>query len=429
MLARAGQGLQTPLDLKSGRGGPGAAPTLPFPPMSVGTAFFERQRALNHKLSWGDWSGYHAAAVFADFVDIEYNAVREAAAVIDVSPLYKYEVSGRDAAALLDRVVTRDVSGLGEDHVLYTPWCDEDGKVIDDGTVTRLGRERFRVTAADPSFRWFAMNGSGLDVEVRDVSEATAALALQGRLSREVLEATTGEDWSELRYFRRRPSSIAGVEIDVTRTGYTGDRGYELWIPRHGALAVWDRLFDVGAAYGIRPAGIQALDIARVEAGLILIEAEYTSARHAFAPELKYSPFEIGLGRLVAFGKAVPFTGRRALLAERAAGGPERRLVGLELDWRGIESMYARHGLAPMISPLVHRDPVPVSRQGVQVGRATSVVWGPTIKKMIGFGSVRRDLSATGTKVSVEWTVEGERGAVAGTVVPLPFLDLERKRT
>jgi aminomethyltransferase len=405
------------------------AAALRFRPMSVGTAFFERQRALNTKLAWGDWSGYHAAGVFADFVDIEYNAVREAAAVVDVSPLYKYEVAGRDAAVLLDRVITRDVAAMTVDQVLYTPWCDEDGKVIDDGTVTRLARDRFRVTAADPSLRWFTLNASGLDVEITDVSETTAALALQGRLSREVLQAASGQDWSELRYFRRRSSTVAGVEIDVTRTGYTGDRGYELWIPRDGALAVWDRLFDVGLAYGIRPAGIQALDISRVEAGLILIEAEYTSARHAFTPELKYSPFEIGLGRLVAFDKAVPFTGRRALLAERAAGGPERRLVGLELDWYGIEAMYARHGLAPMISPLVHRDPVPVSRQGVQVGRATSVVWGPTIKKMIGFGSVRKDLSALGTAMSVEWTVEGERGAVAATVVPLPFLDLDRKRT
>ena len=397
--------------------------------MSVGTAFFERQRELNTKLSWGDWSGYHAAAVFADFVDIEYNAIREAAAVVDVSPLYKYEVSGHDAGRLLDRVVTRDVSALKVDHVLYTPWCDEDGKVVDDGTVARLGADRFRVTAADPSYRWFALNATGLDVEIRDVSEPVAALALQGRLSREVLAAATGEDWSDVGYFRRRTSAVAGVDVDVTRTGYTGDRGYELWIPRDGALAVWDRLFEVGEAYGIRPAGIQALDIARVEAGLILIEAEYTSARHAFTPELKYSPFEIGLGRLVAFNKDARFTGRRALLAERAASGPQRRLVGLRLDWPAIEAMYARHGLAPSISPLVRRDPVPVTRAGVQVGRATSVTWGPTIKQMIGFGSVRRDLSGVGTRLSVEWTVEGERGPIGATVVPLPFLDLERKRS
>jgi aminomethyltransferase len=396
--------------------------------MSVGTAFFERQRELNTKLSWGDWSGYHAAAVYADFVDIEYNAIREAAAVIDVSPLYKYEVGGVDAAALLDRVVTRDVSTMAVGQVIYTPWCDEEGKVIDDGTVTRLDENRFRVTAADPSYRWFAMNATGLDVEIADISEGTAGLALQGRLSRHVLERATGQDWFDLRYFRRRPTAIEGVDVDVTRTGYTGDLGYELWIPAEGALTVWDRLFEVGADYGIRPAGIQALDICRLEASLILIEAEYTSARHAFAPELKYSPFEIGLGRLVKFEKAAEFTGKRALLAEREAGGPERRLVGLELDWSAIEAMYARHDLAPQISPLVQRAPVPVHKEGIQVGRATSVGWGPTIKKMVGFGSVDKGLTRTGTRLSVEWTVEGERGKVGATVVPMPFLDLDRKR-
>jgi aminomethyltransferase len=396
--------------------------------MSVGTAFFERQRALNTKLAWGEWSGYHAAAVFADFVDIEYNAIREAAAVIDVTPLYKYEVSGADAAALLDRVVTRDVARVAIDQVIYTPWCDEEGKVIDDGTVTRLDERRFRVTAADPSYRWFALNASGLDVRIDDVSETTAALALQGRLSRHVLERATGQDWFDLRYFRRRATTIDGVDVDVTRTGYTGDLGYELWIPREGALAVWDRLFEVGGDYGLRPAGIQALDICRLEASLILIEAEYTSARHAFAPELKYSPFEIGLGRLVAFDKEAAFTGRRALLVEREAGGPERRLVGLELDWPAIEAMYARHGLAPQISPQVQRAPVPVYREGVRVGRATSVGWGPTIKKMVGFGSLDKSLVKLGTRVSVEWTVEGQRGKVGATVVPTPFLDLDRKR-
>ncbi len=397
--------------------------------MSVGTAFFERQREMNTKLSWGDWSGYHAAAVFADFVDIEYNAIREAAAVIDVTPLYKYEVSGADAATLLDRVVTRDISQVALDQVIYTPWCDEEGKVIDDGTVTRLAQDRFRVTAADPSYRWFAMNATGLDVRIDDISQATAGLALQGRLSRHVLEKATAQDWFDLRYFRRRPTTIQGIDVDVTRTGYTGDLGYELWIPVGGALAVWDRLFEVGADYGIRPAGIQALDICRLEASLILIEAEYTSARHAFAPELKYSPFEIGLGRLVKFDKAAEFTGKRALLAERDAGGPERRLVGLELDWLAIEAMYARHGLAPQISPLVQRAPVPVYRQGVRVGRATSVGWGPTIKKMVGFGSVDKGLTTLGTRLSVEWTVEGERGKVGATVIPMPFLDLDRKRS
>jgi aminomethyltransferase len=397
--------------------------------LSVGTAFFPRQAELNRKLAWGEWSGYHAAAVYSDFHDIEYNAIREAAAVIDVSPLYKYIVSGPDAARLLDRVMTRDIGALGPDQVVYSPWCDEDGKVLDDGTIARIGDDGYRVTAADACGRWFRLNATGLDVAIDDVSESLAALALQGKLAREVLQEATGEDWSDVRYYRRRPATIADVELDVSRTGYTGDRGYELWIPIEGALAVWDRLFDVGQRYGIHPAGIRALDVSRVEAGLILIEVEYTSARHAFAPEQLYSPFELGLGRLVDLRKATNFVGRRALLAERKAGGPRRRLVGLELEWAGIEQLFAKHDLPPAVSPMVHRDPVPVYKEGRQVGRATSITWGPTIKKMVGFGSVDQRYERPGTRLSVEWSVEGERGKVDATVVRTPFLDLERKRT
>ena len=397
--------------------------------MSVGTAFYPRQRELNRKQAWGDWSGYLAAATFADFHDIEYNAIREAVAVIDVTPLYKYVVSGPDARDLLDRVMTRDIAAVQVDQVVYTPWCDEDGKVIDDGTVTRIGHDAYRITAADPTYRWFGLNATGLDVRVEDVSEATAGLALQGPFARALLEAVTGEDWTPVRYFRRRPGVIAGVDVDVTRTGYTGDLGYELWIPADRAIEVWDRVFEVGQDYGIRAAGINALDVSRVEAGLILIEAEYTSARHATAAEQKYSPFEIGLGRLVAFDKEAEFVGKRALLAERAAGGPERRLCGLELEWAGIEAMYAKHDLPPAVSALVHRAPVPVYKEGHQVGRATSVCWGPTIKQMVGFGSLDTTLAEPGQRVSVEWSVEGERGKVAATVVQLPFLDLPRKRS
>ena len=397
--------------------------------MSVGTAFYPREAELNSHLAWGEWSGYFSAAVYADFHDIEYNAIREAAAVVDVSPLYKYVISGHDAARLLDRVMTRDISKLQVDQVYYTLWCDEDGKMIDDGTLTRLSEDSYRITAADPCERWFTMNATGLDVEVDDVSDATAGLALQGRLSREVLQDVTGQDWSDVGYFRRRVSEIAGVEVDVTRTGYTGDRGYELWMPVDGALAVWDRLFDVGQGFGIHPCGIRAMDVARVEAGLLLIEVEYSSSHRAIAAEQHYSPYELGFGRLVALGKASPFNGKGALIAEQRAGGPARRLVGLELEWAGIEGLYAKHDLAPAVSALVHRDPVPVYREGRQVGRATSITWGPTIKKMVGFGSVDKQHEKIGARLSVEWSVEGERGKVAATVVPMPFLDLERKRT
>ncbi len=397
--------------------------------MSVPTAFFPRQEALNSKMAWGEWSGYFSVPVYADFHDIEYSAIREAASVIDISPLYKYEIRGADAQRLLDRVMTRDMTKLRVDRVFYSPWCDEEGKVLDDGTIARLDDTTYRITAADPCYRWFVLNATGLDVEIDDISDRTAALALQGRLSREVLQDATGQDWIDLKYFGRRMTEIAGVEVDVTRTGYTGDRGYELWMAADQALPVWDRIFEVGERYGIYPVGINAMDVARVEAGLILIEAEYTSARHAVAPEQQYSPFELGFEPLVDLGKAADFTGRRALRAEHAAGGPGRRLVGLELDWLGIEAMYAKHGQAPAISPFVHRAPVPVYEDGRQIGRVTSITWGTTIKKMVGFGSVDRGHAKPGTRPSVEWSVEGERGKVGATVVQLPFLDLDRKRT
>jgi aminomethyltransferase len=220
---------------------------------------------------------------------------------------------------------------------------------------------------------------------------------------------------------------VGGVDVHVTRTGYTGDLGYELWVPAGDAVEVWDAVWEAGRPHGIRPAGIRALDVARVEAGLILVEAEYTSARHAISREQAYSPFEIGLGRLVDFGKP-SFVGRHALELEQRGGGPARRLAGLELDWTDIEALYTKHDLPPMVSAAVQRDPVPVFRSGAQVGRATSIGWGPTIKKMVGFGSVPPSLAAPGSRVSVEWSVEGERGKVGATVVELPFLDLERKR-
>ena len=396
--------------------------------MSVGTAFHPRTSQLNSKMSWGEWSGYFAAAVYADFHDIEYNAIREQAALIDVSPLYKYEITGPDAARLVDRVMTRDVAKLAVDRVFYTPWCNEDGKVIDDGTVTRRGENEFFWTAADPTYRWFHLNASGLDVRIEDVSEKIAGVALQGPRSRMILEAVTRQDWADVRYFGHRRTEIGGIDVHVTRTGYTGDLGYEVWTPEDQAVEVWDALWEAGGPHGIRPAGIRALDVSRVEAGLILIEAEYTSARHAISSEQQYSPFEIGLGRLVDFGKRA-FVGRHALQLEQRRGGPGRRLVGLDLDWSGIEALYARHDLPPGVSATVQRDAVPVSKDGKQVGRATSIGWGPTIKKMVGFGSVPPSLSAPGTRLSVEWSVEGERGRVGATVVELPFLDLERKRS
>jgi aminomethyltransferase len=399
--------------------------------MSVGTAFHPATAALNRKQQWREWSGYYASSAYADAHDIEYNAIREAAALIDVSPLYKYVVSGPDATRLVDRVITRDATKLKPGQVYYTPWCDEHGKVIDDGTVHHLDDGTFRWTAADPQLRWLRQNSAGLDVAVEDVSESLAAVALQGPLSRDVLGAATGEDFADLRYFRRRPSSFKvgrkKIAIDVSRTGYTGDLGYELWVAAEHAVELWEALTKAGTAFGIRPAGMLALDVVRLEAGLILLEVDYTSARHAMNPEQNYSPAEIGLGRLVAFDKA-DYVGRLALEREHRAGGPPRRLVGLELDWYDIEGLFSAQGLPPAISPVVDRSPRPVFVGGRQVGRATSVGWSPILKQAIALASVPPSHEPLGSRVDVEWSVEGRRGRVAGRVVTLPFLDLDRKR-
>ncbi len=395
--------------------------------MSVGTAFHPRTAPLNRKMQWREWSGYYASSTYADFHDIEYNAIREAAAVIDVSPLYKYRIGGSDAARLVDRVITRDATRLTPGRVFYTPWCDEYGKVIDDGTVHHLDDGTFRWTAADPQLRWLRMNSAGLDVTVSDESEAIAALALQGPCSRDVLEAATGTSFTDLRYFRRRAATIGKVKVDVSRTGYTGDLGYELWIPAASATTVWDRLMEVGGAWAIRPAGMLALDVTRLEAGLILLEVDYTSSRHAMNPEQNFSPAEIGLGRLVDLDTG-DFVGRHALAAEAERGGPPRRLVGLTLDWYGIEALYDAQGIPPAISPTVDRSARPVFEGGRQVGKATSLGWSPILKQAIALATVPARYEPVGSQLEVEWTVEGRRGRVPAVVTDLPFLDLARKR-
>jgi len=396
--------------------------------MSEGTAFHERTAPLNRKLQWREWSGFWAASAYSDHWDIEYNAIRNQAALIDVSPLFKYRVAGPDAARLVDRVQVRNAAKLAVGQVWYTCWCDEQGKVIDDGTITRLDDTTYRWTAADPQLRWFRMNARGLDVEIEDVTEQVAAVAMQGPCSRDVLQDATGEDWTDLRYFRERATTIRGVPVEVTRTGYTGDLGYELWVDAAKAVELWDALTDVGRSYGIRPAGMLALDVARIEAGLILLEVDYTSARHALIPEQAYSPGEIGLGRLVDLQRPTRFVGRRALAREAHTGGPARRLVGLTLDWPRFERLHAMQDLTPAVPTAAWRTAVPVFSGTKQVGKATSGTWSPILKANIALASVPAALEEPGTQLEIEWTVEARRGRVPAAVTTLPFLDLERKR-
>jgi aminomethyltransferase len=255
-----------------------------------------------------------------------------------------------------------------------------------------------------------------------------AALAVQGPLSRDVLEAATESAWGDLRYFGRGSGHVEGIAVDVSRTGYTGDLGYEVWVESADAVAVWDAFVRAGRPYGVRPAGMLALDVARIEAGLILIEVDFDSVRRALIPEQSFSPFELGiLGRFVDFGKETEFVGRRALEREQERGGPPRRLVGLELEWEPLEELYRAKGLTPALDPAASREAVPLYTRGRQVGKATSTTWSPILKKVVALASVAAGQSEVGTKLEVEWTVEARRSRVPATVVELPFFNPERK--
>ncbi len=393
--------------------------------MPVGTAFHERTLALCESLNYREWSGYYTVSVYEMHHEHEYNAIRNSAALIDISPLFKYRVTGQDATKLVNRVISRDINKVAVDQVIYCCWCDPEGKVIDDGTITRLGENEYRWTAADPSLRWFRQNALGLDVKIEDISEQTAALALQGPTSGKLLHEVADANISNLKYFRVTRGKIAGVPVDISRTGYTGDLGFEIWMPWKDAVKVWDALITKGKAFDVHPAGMIALDIARIEAGLILIEVDYISSKKALIDSQKYSPAEIGLGKLVDLKKE-NFVGREALALE-AKKGAERVLVGLEINWNEVEALYDKLKMAPQVPSMASRTAVPVYRGARQIGKATSTTWSPTLKKMIALACVSRENSTIGTTLSVEMTVEAVRHTVSAKVVPMPFFNPPRK--
>ena len=384
------------------------------------TPFHERTSALCASHAWRRWAGYVVASSYELSHDREYHAIRGAAALFDISPLYKYRVRGKDAARLLDLVVTRNIQKLTVGQVGYTPWCDAAGKVLDDGTVARLGENEFRVTAAEPNLRWFEDNAAGLDVRIEDVSESLAALALQGPLSRAILGNL------ELGYFRVSGTEIAGIPVSVSRTGYTGDLGYEIWLAAEHALAVWDALIEAGTPYGIVPAGMLALDVARIEAGLMLIDVDYVPARKALIDSQTSSPFELDLAWAVDLKKD-RFVGREALVAE-AAHGPQWRFVGVEIDWPSLESLYAEAGLATRLPGTAWRMSVPIYAGAEQAGYATSGGWSPLLKKYIALAHLQSRWAKPGTKLEMEVTVEHRRRRASAKVVKKPFFDPERKR-
>lgn len=400
--------------------------------MPIPSPFHSRTAAICESHEWRNWAGTLAAGVYEPTHEREYYAIRNAVALIDVSPLYKCELHGPDAARAANRIVTRDAARMAIGQVIYTPWCDDDGKVIDDGTVARLGKDHYRVTAAEDNYAWFQDCCHGLEVSVVDVTGDLAALAVQGPNARRLLEQVlTGVDLAGLRYYRLAEACLAGAHIDsqplvVSRTGYTGDLGYELWIAPEDAGVVWDRLMEAGQAFGVLPAGIVALDIARVEAGLVMLQVDYISARKALIEGQKSSPYEIGMGWAVNLDKG-EFVGRKALLKEKQAGS-KWTLVGLVIDWTSMETAFGRYDLVPQVAGRASRAAVPVYRERRQIGQATSYTFSPVLKEYIALATVETPYAGLNSKMQVEITVEYVRHTAQARVVPLPFFNPERKR-
>ena len=370
--------------------------------------------------------------------DPEYFAFRHSAGLIDVSPLFKYEVRGPDAAAFLSRLTVKDVRKLKPGRVTYLCWCDDDGKVIDDGTVSYLGedhsgedddgRAHYRLTAAEPSLSWFQRIARGFDVSIEDSTDRFGALALQGPTSKDILQQVTDADLDGLRFFRTVRCKLDDAEVWISRTGYTGDLGYEIWVDRDDAEAVYDALMAAGRSYGLLPAGLTALDVTRVEAGFVMNGVDYFSAHHCLTEMRKNSPYELGLGWTVQLDRE-PFVGQEALRRETQQGS-SRAFVGLDVSWVELEELFAGYGLPPEISPHAWRDGRPVYDAGGRwVGQATSGAWSPTLKKNLALAQVDAAHGKPGTRLKMEVTAEYRRHSVTATVVETPFFNPPRKRS
>ena len=391
------------------------------------TPFHERTSKLCLPQNWRRWAGYLVVGSYDLTLDREYWAIRNSAALIDVTPLIKYIVKGKDAAALLHRVTTRNIHKMSVGQVYYTGWCDEEGKMIDDGTVSRLEETTFRLTAAEPNLRWLMMNAVGMEVDITEVTDEVAALSFQGPNSRKVLNKVTDTLVDGLKYFRLVKNRICGKDVTISRTGYTGDLGYEIWMDAADALQVWDGLMEAGADYGITPVGILAMDMARVEAGLFMLEVDYTSTTHAWIEPQKSSPFELGLDWTVALDKPGYFVGRRALEREKREGS-SWKLMGLEVNWDGMEKIYKQVGLPPQIPGMAVRGSLPIMVGNVQVGYASTSTWSPLLKKYIALAHLQKPYFEAGTDVRMEITVEHHRQHAPAKVVKLPFYEPEWKK-
>jgi len=338
------------------------------------TPFTNRIAEGNPRQSWMAWAGAFSATVL-DSVAQEYFAIRNQATVYDISPLHKYRIAGPEAEAFCNRLVTRDLRKIAPGRVAYIIWCDDAGKVIEDGTLFRFTAEEFRLCAQEPQLSWLEDSATGFKVRIEDASTDIAGLALQGPTSCAVLKALGLPRIEHLAPFAIAVHESAGRSLTVSRTGFTGDLGYELWMAPTDAIWLWDRLFEAGRPHGIRAIGWNAVDVARIEAGFAMVGRDFLPANRVLRPSRARSPFELGFERMVDFEKG-HFNGRRALLSERQDGGGRWRLVGLDVA-----------GNKPAANALVYRGKR-------EVGQVTSAVWSPTAKKNIALATIEREAAA-----------------------------------
>ena len=397
-----------------------------------GTPFHGCTAKLNQTTWWYSWGGYVVPDVYTD-IHTELDAIRTNVSMNEMSPLPKMKISGRDAHRFVNYLITRDAGRMEPGHACYTPWCNEQGKVVADGIVFRFEEDLF-VLSGDNSISFFQQYRAGFDVEIENITDDYGILALQGPNSRAVLEAASDDDWSDLKFSRIRKARIKGVELNVARQGFTGELGYELWVRREDGEKIWKAIETAGKTFAIQPAGEYAIDIARVEAGLVLVSAEYTgagldepSADVIVQQDDHITPFELGVGHCVNLDKRDDFLGKQALIAE-TKNGSQRGMVGLELDLNGIVNLFIRHGMAPEVSPRVRWDRLKVVHNGNQIGQASSVTWSPTAGKMIGFACVSKDLALAGIELTVQWKDfwGKELDGINAKVVEYPFIKLNR---
>ena len=393
------------------------------------TPFHPRLAALNTTQLWSHWAGFLAATQYDIAAKHEYFAVRQAVGFFDASPLYKYEISGRDAERFLGGIFARDIRTCRPGRAQYTIWCDSDGYVLEDGVVFRHSANDYFLTAAEPNLSFLQNQIGSLEVSVEDVSGEYAMLAIQGPRSRAALAAIAPEV-NDLGYFAHAQSKVAGSEVTVSRTGFTGDLGFELRLPSDNALPVLDAVMEAGEPHRMVPFGDYALNMLRIEAGLPLINVEFSSSRYAFNDHERFTPDELGFGWLLKTidDPSRQFVGRDAILNERATNSSRWRTVGISVDSGAYDQLFFDAGLIPPKEvPPASWETMLYDEAGERAGYATSYTYSPMMQTQIGIARVRPDLAEPGTTIQVEQTVNHEYTQSPATVTTMPFFNPERK--